>query len=56
MPVTESVSSFKGFSDVYPSCKKLTHELARLFDKCEFDKEETHRHTIHVYVSCNFIG
>ena len=46
MPVTESVSSFKGFSDVYPSCKKLTHELARLFDKCEFDKEETHRHTI----------
>ena len=46
MPVTESVSSFKGFSDVYPNCDNLTHELARLFDKCEFDKKETRHHTI----------
>lgn len=35
MPVTESVSSFSGFSDVYPSCKTLEHELARLFEKCD---------------------
>ena len=46
MAVTESVSSFTEFSNVYPSCEKLTHELARLFDKCEFDKMETRCHTI----------
>ena len=45
MSVTESVSSFKGFSDVYPSCKNLTHALARLFNKCD-DQEETLHDTI----------
>jgi hypothetical protein len=32
MSDTEYVSSFEGFSDVYPDCKRLTHKLARLFD------------------------
>jgi deoxyxylulose-5-phosphate synthase len=46
MAVTESKFGFKGFSNVYPNCENLTNELARLFDKCEFDKEETRYHTI----------
>ena len=46
MPVTESVSSSKGFSDIYPSCNQFTHKLARLFDKCEIDQGETHHCTI----------
>jgi hypothetical protein len=29
-----------------PLPEELTHKLARLFDKCEFDKKKTHRHTI----------
>ena len=41
MRVTESVSSFSGFSDAYPSCKTLEHDIAILFDK-----EGTRRHAI----------